>query len=779
MIRISKIYLSIILFFACFYEGHGQFNKTSVLSGSVIDSVTSEPVPFASVTLYSGVDTSFYSGGVCSAEGDFQLSGILPGQYLLNFTAVGYNELYAGIEMSVDSHSVGILRLQPSETYLSGIVVSGERIKASAETDRTVYFVNKKMLEASHTGLDILKLLPGVSIDLMQNISVEGNNAVIILVNGMERDGNYIRQLQASDIDKIEIMANPPARYEGSAARVMNVITRKNKSRGVGGHVYIEAPTGANEIYSHPTAKLSYSGAKTEAFVSYDAALGYFNIRESSVRRFNVGDQQNEVTATQDVRQKNWSQRFHYGLDFRPDQKNQFSFYGYYNPYSQEHDGSASMLSQTSDWNVTKEDDNRNYGSFNSLFYKRILGEKPGHELTLDAGLYHLTGTNSTVFTDDDGTKYTNLILPRQNSSSVRLDYSLPLANGFGFSAGFQSKTYSMKDRNTEEFGYGSRIYAGYGGFRFSKKKIEADAAVRVEQARFGLTKESAIDFFRALPNVNLSFLPSEKERIRFNYRGSLGYPGFYQLNPYSILEDPLSTRTGNPYLNPVQIMDAGLEYSRSVGSNWMALRPFVNRQKDVINELVERAGTEGIHSRQFNLGTIYQYGLQFTGSFSLGKSVALQGYVKGFNVLSRGNELAVQAGIRDNAKWAIETAASIHASLSHGFSLAGQFTYTSRVIQIQRTVFKDPLYFVSLEKAFGQSIKTGINVALPFAPEFSYRGYEIESENFTNRLEGVINLSVLIPVFLKFSYVFNEKSSRNRSGKGIEDIGVKSDKGF
>jgi len=95
-------------------------------------------------------------------------------------------------------------QINPCSLCLKNIV--GERIKAKSESDRTTYNVTKKMLEVSNTGTDVLKLIPGIQIDLMQNVSLEGSPDILIFVDGKERDKSFISQLSPDQIYHIELI---------------------------------------------------------------------------------------------------------------------------------------------------------------------------------------------------------------------------------------------------------------------------------------------------------------------------------------------------------------------------------------------------------------------------------------------------------------------------------------------------------------------------------------------------------------------------------------------
>jgi hypothetical protein len=168
-------------------------------------------------------------------------------------------------------------------------------------------------------------------------------------------------------------MSSPPSSYDGDVTGVINIITARERETGIDGHIYAELPTADSDVFLFPTYSLNYGTGKLNLFTSYNGEMLYFNIRETSRREIFQNEVMEIINSNQQVRQKNWSHRFHYGLDLFLKEKNQLSFYGYFNPYSHEHDGNAEMRvngSQNSQWFAGKEDDDTNMSLYNSLYYK-------------------------------------------------------------------------------------------------------------------------------------------------------------------------------------------------------------------------------------------------------------------------------------------------------------------------------------------------------------------------------------------------------------------------
>ena len=123
--------------------------------------------------------------------------------------------------------------------------------------------MNKKMYDASDNGIDMLSYIPGIQVDIMKNISLEGSQHIVILVDGKERDRNFLSQLNAGQIDKVEIINTPGSKYDADVTGVINIILKKDKATGIDGHIHLEVPTSESEIYVFPDYSFNYSSEQT------------------------------------------------------------------------------------------------------------------------------------------------------------------------------------------------------------------------------------------------------------------------------------------------------------------------------------------------------------------------------------------------------------------------------------------------------------------------------------------------------------------------------------
>ena len=96
----------------------------------------------------------------------------------------------------------------------------------------------------------MIKLIPGIQVDLFQNISLEGSNKILILVDGKEKDKNYLSGINPKDIDKIEVMSSPSAKYDSDVTGVINIILKKEKNTGIGGQINLDVPVYLTYIHT-------------------------------------------------------------------------------------------------------------------------------------------------------------------------------------------------------------------------------------------------------------------------------------------------------------------------------------------------------------------------------------------------------------------------------------------------------------------------------------------------------------------------------------------------
>ena len=753
------------------------------ISGKLTDGKNNQGIPFATVALIRVSDSTIIGGVMSDENGLFSIIPPTFGNYRLQVSNISYKP--ASLDIKVVNKGVtdaGIIVLQDKSIILNELIVVGERVKAKSESDKTTFLMTKKIADASNTGIDVLRLIPGIKIDLMQNISLEGSQAIIIYVDGRERDKSYISQLNPNQIDKIEIISSPPSNYDGNLTGAINIVLKKNRDSGMTGQIVAEIPTSSSAVYIFPAYSLSWGLKKLNLYTSYNGEMTYLNIHESIYRKEWTASETNEITSNQNVRQKNWSNKFHYGFDYFLSDHDQFNLYASYNPFSRELDGNVdSHISGTinNDWKAGKEDTDNNKSTFYSLFYKHIFNKRGG-EINADISNYFLKAGNKTEYiyynSENNLVTQSNIVMPRQNNLSIKLDFVKPLGEKLNLSTGIKAKFQKLQD-SYNNFDYDEKILAGYGTILYKLAKFDICAGLRTESSASNLKNTFTNQYLAFLPFTNIRYKISPRENIQFSYNNSVTRPNIYQLTPYIVISDPFSVTRGNPFLKPEHRGSIFLEHSIQFKGNYFASRLFFNRVRNTANNLTFVNNTNVFETQVQNLGMISQYGIQFSGTLKL-SILTFNPFIKISGLYTSVNRLAQDFSIENKKSLQFESGLSAIASFKHDFTFSLTLQYSNPKIDIQGNSFSDLLYFLSLEKAIKQRFKIGIVSAVPLMKTFTYQGSEIKGSMFCSHYEGNVQMP-LIPFWFKLSYQFCSGKNRDKINRSGEDVDNLPKKGF
>jgi len=240
------------LIVCCFFlEGFGQ------VSGKFVNK-SGLPVAFANATILRSSDSSLVKSTTANDSGTFRMENMLQGKYFLRFTAVGYQNWDSpAFELSSLSagKEFGTLTMFQTEKQLEEVVVRAAKPLYQQKPDGIVVNVESSLVSKGSSALQVLERSPGVIIDYRNNsIALNGKNGVTVMINGktmripLEQLVQMLNGMSADNIDKIELLTTPGARYdaEGSAG-IINIVLKKNKKQGTNGSVSVTGGYGWGE----------------------------------------------------------------------------------------------------------------------------------------------------------------------------------------------------------------------------------------------------------------------------------------------------------------------------------------------------------------------------------------------------------------------------------------------------------------------------------------------------------------------------------------------------
>jgi iron complex outermembrane receptor protein len=591
-IRMKHFCTFLIIFFVTASQLHAQ-NSVS-LSGQVT-SDNHEPVIGATAALLAAADSSLAKVAVSDEHGNFEMLNVKPGSYSLRISVVGY-ENYRSAVITVDGSDaihIPTVVLQRSSTSLSEVTVTAQKPMIEVKPGMTVFNVQSSINAAGSNGLELLQKSPGVVVDQNDNIMLKGRSGVQIQIDGRPTQlsgtdlADLLRSMQSTDIDAIEIISNPSAKYDAEGTGgIINIRLKKNKSFGTNGSVT--------------------AGYGIAVFPKYNTSLS-LNNRNKVANIFgtysnNWGNRQNHLNIYRVQQDSTYNQRstsifgglrnnFKAGTDFFVSPKHTIGILVTGN-ISDYHGGTSSKteISGEGDEAITKilfanneVDGNLSNVDFNGNYR---FADTSGHELTADVdyGIYR-NNRNSfqpNTYTLPDGTTvieekdYRTISPTSINIYTAKADYSQNLFKG-KLGAGF--KVSWVKTDNTfdfynvtdgvdvldtslsNHFVYTENTNAAYLNYEHAlMKDLGFQAGLRVEQTNSegDLTsatsqadenvKRHYLDYF---PNVGLNYTLDKKNGFAVSYSRRIDRPNYQELNPFEYRLDELSYRKGNPFLDP------------------------------------------------------------------------------------------------------------------------------------------------------------------------------------------------------------------------------------
>ncbi|MET0299209.1 MAG: TonB-dependent receptor, partial [Flavitalea sp.] len=338
---------TILLFIASMFSNQlkAQDANTGKITGKTI--AGKDPVAAATVTLLNP-DSTEVANTASDQDGKFTVKNIKTGNYLVAISSVGYRRFVSApvsISASKPTHDLGTVSLKEGSNDLSSVTVVAKKPLIEQKIDRMVVNVDAAVSNAGATALEVLEKSPGITVDKDGNISLKGKQGVQIFIDGRPSylNGaelvNLLKNMNANQLEQLEIMTNPPAKYDAAGnSGIINIKTKKNKVKGFNGSINAGYSQG-KYWRTNESLNLNYRNGKFNAFMnySYNKNNGF---TELSINRIYRNDNK-EITAVFDqvanMRWMNDNHNLKAGVDYFVNQKTTIGFVasGFFNPEEQ------------------------------------------------------------------------------------------------------------------------------------------------------------------------------------------------------------------------------------------------------------------------------------------------------------------------------------------------------------------------------------------------------------------------------------------------------------
>lgn len=246
------------------------------ISGTVKDEA-GKPTSAATVTLLRSKDSSAIKYAITTNEGNYVFANVKDGQYLISVSHTGYSPLRTGvIELSGGEVTIPAVTLKKNASSLATVSVIAVRPIVEVRADKTILNVEGTINAVGNDVLELLRKSPGVMVDKDDNLTLAGKNGIQIFIDGKPSPLSgtdltaYLKSIQSSQIESIELITNPSAKYEAAGnAGIINIKFKKNKNLGTNGSVNAGYNIGTYAKYNGGIS-LNNRNAKTNIFGSYN-----------------------------------------------------------------------------------------------------------------------------------------------------------------------------------------------------------------------------------------------------------------------------------------------------------------------------------------------------------------------------------------------------------------------------------------------------------------------------------------------------------------------------
>lgn len=600
------------LLLVCLFEIVGlSVGAQGTIAGRIANQ-TKAPVPLASVSVHR--DNTGVTGTASDSEGRFVITNLDNGVYKLTVSIAGFDNfekefVIGNLNKTLD---LGDIVLRESPLVMRAMTVVGDRSTVSAELDRKSFSIADMLAGANGSVLDAMKQLPGVTIDQEGKVNLRGSDKVAVLVDGKQSaltgfgNQNGLENIPVSQIERIEIINNPSAKYDAAGmAGIVNIVFKKQQRSGLSGDVGFslgigqiserraDLPTGlpsySNNLKYTPSLNLNYRTDRINLFLNaYWLNQEKLPNNEFSTRYYPNGDMV-ESQVPENRSQDHYNVKL--GFDWYLADNQTLTLFGLYD-YEWHEDISRVWYFRNRDYNAPLRKhsffESEGTGFTNGTLQHKFRFVQPGHELNSrylftkgwEDETYNLYQDATAAFPAINGDQ--TIVFAPEYVHQLASDYIKPL--GFGrVEAGVQARfrnmpiTYTMTRApgNTALiFDYGDwsewseDLAAGYVNLVSEFRRWEVETGFRGEFTRVEYNfapnryfKDDYYDYFEPFPNFRATFKGNRNHETSLFYNRRIDRPGEDILRIFPKYDDPELLKIGNPKLRPQLTDTAEMAY--------------------------------------------------------------------------------------------------------------------------------------------------------------------------------------------------------------------------
>lgn len=783
------------------------FAANGKITGSLIDAQTNQIIEYGNVVLYRTNDSSMVNGTITDKQGKFTLDNLQFGMYYLKLSYIGYATKYIdSVRVTPRSLDVdlGKILLDEQSIELGNVLVTGQKEMIINNLDKKVINVEKDLTTSGGTAVDVVGNIPSVSVDPDGNVSYRGNQNITILVDGKPSvlvgasNSDILNSIPASQIESIELVTNPSARYEpDGTSGILNIILKKRIDGGLNGNISLNV--GTRDKYNG-SLNLNYRTPYFNFFGSFDGRLARMENDGNSLRTNTINNSVSYIDQVNNGIFDHQSQNVNVGFDYLYDDFNTLTFSYRYRKFGFDTDGIVetsnknSLQQLTNYFNRLSSADRSMSGMGYTFSYKKTF-ESKGQELTADV-IYNdhkmernelLTQNNFDINLNpvsvlkDNGlsnnankewTFQSNYINPIEDFGRIETGFKVTLkdleSNNDYLRFNESSQTWVDDLTRKTNFDYKEQVYAVYGIYSNNFNKFQYQIGLRVEQANvdgnesLSNTKFNK-NYFALYPTIHLVQVLPDDQEVKLSYSRRVERPNNRRLNPYVDKSDSLNIQYGNPELDPEFVNSLELGYSKLFGKTALTSSVYYRYTKDAITNFTTLRD-DGVTETTFkNLANSTSYGLELTAAHPLFEWFRLNGSFSYFNTKFEAPFISTDAN-----SWIAKLSSVIF--LAKNFNLQFNANYNSPMIMAQSKIKEVFSADFAAKKDF---LDGQLSLTFRVSDIFNTRKWDSETTGtnfFTNSYRKMESRMAFLGISYRLS---SSKSNKDREKQRFEDSGM------
>ncbi len=588
-----KIIRQGFLGFLLMVSAFAQAQQNAKVSGMAMEGAT--------ISLLHVADSSVAKLAIAGSNGAFEIDQLNFGTYRLSVTAVGFKHFMSeAFELSAKQaeKKFSTITMEADNKELGTVTVVAKKPMIEIKPDRTIVNVDAGISNAGATAMEVLEKSPGVTVDRDGNISIKGRAGVMVMIDGKPSYlsgadlANLLNSMSANQLDQIEIMTNPPAKYDAAGnSGIINIKTKKNRQRGWNGSINLGYGQG-KYWKTNNSLNLNYRNDKFNVFMNYsqNANKGFNNLL---IKRTYLDGAGKDPVAFFDqptlLIMTGQNNTLKMGVDYYLNKKTTLGITGtgFISPRKFEGISSGYLKNaagQTDSLVVTTSDNSNKWinGTLN-LNMRHELSKTA--ELSADLDYVHYNMQNNQLFNtktyDADDMMSADEKLRGDLPASIRIyaaktDYTQTFEKGLKLESGLKAsyvKTDNIADyanlvdnnwqpdyQKTNHFKYEENIAAAYANASKTIGKWSLQGGLRLENTQYkgkqlGNPEKSDSSFTRSytslFPTAYLSYKADSNNVFTINTGRRIDRPAYQQLNPFLFFINKFTYQVGNPYIQP------------------------------------------------------------------------------------------------------------------------------------------------------------------------------------------------------------------------------------